>query len=75
MNFVFKFYQIDAFGNQIGSPVRITYKSLENLTTNEVDFNKYGISLKSTLINDNYLKSDDLINPYTNKVMNSDVIL
>lgn len=53
MNFVFKFYQIDAFGNQIGSPVRITYKSLENLTTNEVDFNKYGISLKSTLINDN----------------------
>lgn len=52
MNFVFKFYQVDGFGSPIGSPVRITYKSLEQLAVNEVDFAKYGISLKSTIIND-----------------------
>lgn len=52
MKFVFKFYQVDSFGNQVGSPVRITYKSLEQLSVNEVDFAKYGISLKSTIIND-----------------------
>lgn len=47
-DYVFKFFEIDNSGNEIGTPITFTYRYNPNLGVN--DFNKLDVTLKSTVI-------------------------
>lgn len=51
MSFLFKFYQVDALGNEIGTPVRITYLYNKNLAVSDASA-KSEIVLKNTVVTD-----------------------
>ncbi|QOW08982.1 T9SS type A sorting domain-containing protein [Kaistella flava (ex Peng et al. 2021)] len=51
MSFLFKFYQVDALGNEIGAPVRITYLYDKHLAVSNTSA-KSEIVLKNTVVTD-----------------------
>ena len=48
VEYVFKFYQVDAGGSEIGEPLRVTYRY--DPTLGAEDFNKLDVSIASTVI-------------------------
>ncbi len=53
MSYTFKFFMTDPLGNEVGSPVRVTYKYDKTMAVNESSLSKSGIQLKSTVVTDN----------------------
>ena len=53
MSYKFKFFMTDPLGNEVGTPVRITYIYNKTLAVNESSLNTSGIQLKSTMVTDN----------------------
>ncbi len=61
MKFTFKFYQTDDLGNEIGTPIRMTYQYTKPLAVNESSFEKSGIQIQNTLVSD-ILKINSRVN-------------
>lgn len=53
LSYTFKFSQVDAFGNELGNPVRLTYKYSGPLAVKETSLQKSGLEIKNTLVTDN----------------------
>lgn len=53
MSYTFKFFMTDPLGNEVGSPVRVTYKYDKAMAVNESSLSKSGVQLKSTVVTDN----------------------
>lgn len=49
--FMFKFYQVDGFGNEIGTPFRLKYTYNSNLSTNEVALDS-SVRIENTIVKD-----------------------
>ena len=50
IDYVFKIYQVDVFGTEIGTPFTFTYRYDPSLGTIENDMQLTGVSIKSTLV-------------------------
>ena len=52
MDYVFRFYQLDSEGDEIGTPLFMTYRYTGTLATAEFELAAVGASIQSTLVND-----------------------